>query len=127
MRKNTERDARAGVVNHDEMGERWLLERGFSARLARPVGGHVDAKRYRAATNCAYLKRPSPASTETLALQGGPMCAGEAAEFAAPPDVQDTLRLRTWDEMAKDPQWSGPGLDWYREMMLRHLATARRG
>lgn len=121
----TERDERVGVVNHDEMGERWLLARGFSPRLARLVGGHVDAKRYLTATNAAYLKRLSPASTETLALQGGPMSASEAAAFAASPDVHDMLRLRSWDEMAKDPHWSGPGLNAYREMLLRHVAGAR--
>lgn len=123
--EDTERDERVGVVNHDEIGERWLLARGFSPRLARLVGGHVDAKRYLTATNAGYLQRLSPASTETLALQGGPMSPGEAAAFAASPDLQDMLRLRTWDEMAKDPQWSGPGLEAYREMMLRHLGSAR--
>lgn len=119
--EDSRRDERVGVVNHDEMGERWLLARGFSSRLARLVGGHVDAKRYLTATNTAYQGRLSPASTETLALQGGPMSAAEAADFAALPDYQDMLRLRTWDEMAKDPHWSGPGLESYREMLMRHL------
>jgi gamma-butyrobetaine dioxygenase len=85
----------------------------------------VDAKRYLTATNSAYLKRLSPASTETLALQGGPMSDSEAAAFAALPDHQDLLRLRTWDDMAKDPHWSGPDLESYREMLSRYLSGAR--
>ncbi|MFN7919702.1 MAG: HD domain-containing protein [Bryobacteraceae bacterium] len=120
--KDTVRDSRVGVVNHDEIGERWLLERGFSTRLARLVGGHVDAKRYLTATNPAYFERLSPASRETLALQGGPMDSADAERFATQADMRDMLRLRSWDEMAKDPNWTGPGLETYREMMVRHLA-----
>src|ERR1700678_2535749 len=38
------RDERVGVVNHDDIGRQWLIERGFSERLVTLVGGHVDAK-----------------------------------------------------------------------------------
>ncbi|MEZ5352907.1 MAG: hypothetical protein R2762_09755 [Bryobacteraceae bacterium] len=109
-------------MNHDEAGEQWLLARGFSGRLARLVGGHVDAKRYLTATSAAYMDRLSPASKETLRLQGGPMEPSEAQQFAADPRIADVLRLRIWDEMAKDPRWRGPGLETYREMLIRHLA-----
>jgi putative nucleotidyltransferase with HDIG domain len=67
-----QRDQRVGVINHDELGAVWLPQRGFSRRLARLVAGHVDAKRYLTATNPAYLERLSPASQETLRLQGSP-------------------------------------------------------
>jgi phosphonate degradation associated HDIG domain protein len=118
----TVRDERVGVVNHDETGERWLLDRGFSPRLARLAGGHVDAKRYLTATSPAYLGRLSAASLETLLLQGGPMTPEEAARFASQPELNDILRLRTWDEMAKDPHWRGPGLEAYRGRLILHLA-----
>lgn len=119
--EQTVRDERVGVVNHDEMGAQWLLERGFSQRLALLVGGHVGAKRYLTATNPAYLNQLSPASVETLRLQGGPMSPDEAARFAATPELRDMLRLRAWDELAKDPNWSGPRLEDYRDLMMRHL------
>lgn len=115
------RDETVGVVNHDEMGEEWLFQRGFSARLARLVGGHVDAKRYLTAINSEYFGRLSRASMETLRLQGGPMSGEEIATFAARPDLKDMLRLRVWDELAKDPGWTGPRLPTYRAMMIRHL------
>jgi phosphonate degradation associated HDIG domain protein len=117
------RDERVGVVNHDEVGERWLLARGFSPRVAGLVGGHVDAKRYLTAVNPAYLARLSPASVETLQLQGGPMSEADAAAFAEVPELRDVLRLRSWDEMAKDPAWDGPRLASYRDMITRHLAS----
>ena len=121
--EGTVRDERVGVVNHDEIGQQWLESQGFSKRLAALVGGHVDAKRYLTAVNPAYLARLSPASVETLRLQGGPMDAATAAQFAAVPELRDILRLRSWDEMAKDPDWRGPGLESYRDMLVRHLAT----
>lgn len=122
--EGTIRDERVGVVNHDEIGERWLLDRGFSPRLARLVGGHVDAKRYLTASNESYMDQLSPASRETLRLQGGPMSAAEAGQFAQEPELRDILRLRSWDEMAKDPQWTGLGLATYRDMLIRHLETS---
>ena len=118
----TIRDPRVGVVNHDDIGRDWLLERGFSRRLADLVGGHVDAKRYLTATNEAYMDRLSPASKETLKLQGGPMDKESAEEFGQRPELRDMLRLRSWDEMAKEPEWTGPGLESYRGMLYRHLA-----
>jgi phosphonate degradation associated HDIG domain protein len=115
------RDERVGVVNHDDVGRQWLLDRGFSVRLATLVGGHVDAKRYLTATNASYVDRLTPASQETLRLQGGPMDESSAEAFAREPELRDMLRLRSWDETAKDPHWQGPGLDSYREMLVRHL------
>jgi phosphonate degradation associated HDIG domain protein len=119
--EGTVRDERVGVVNHDEIGRRWLLERGFSQRLSDLVGGHVDAKRYLTATTEGYMDRLTPASRETLRLQGGPMDDADAAAFASSPDMRDMLRLRTWDEMAKDPVAVVPPLESYRDMLLRHL------
>lgn len=115
------RDERVGVINHDEIGAQWLLERGFSRRVAALVGAHVDAKRYLTAVNEHYRERLSPASQETLALQGGPMDTVAATKFAEDADLRDKLRLRTWDELAKDPAWQGPGIESYREMLVRHL------
>jgi phosphonate degradation associated HDIG domain protein len=119
------RHERVGVVNHDEVGRRWLIERGFSERVANLVGGHVDAKRYLTAANASYMDRLTPASQETLHLQGGPMNEAEAEAFAHQPELRDMLRLRSWDEMAKDPAWQGPSLASYREMLVRHLDQAR--
>lgn len=121
----TVRDDRVGVINHDRTGADWLRERGFSERIARLVGGHVDAKRYLTATNTGYAERLSAASKQTLELQGGPMDAEAASDFAAQPDLRDMLRLRTWDELAKDPAWSGPELEEYREPVIRHLSRRR--
>jgi len=110
-----------GVIEHDEIGRNWLLERGFSKRLAALVHGHVDAKRYLTATNPEYASRLSKASLETLRLQGGPMEPDESERFRGDPLFRDMLQLRSWDEAAKVPGLDVPGLESYRDLLLRHM------
>jgi len=110
-----------GVIDHDEAGAQWLRARGFSERLTALVRAHVDAKRYLVATNAGYAARLSPASTETLALQGGPMSPEEAQAFGADPMLKEKLRMRSWDEQAKIPGAAAAPLAEYRAMLLRHL------
>ena len=31
--------------------------------------------------------------------------------------MRDMLRLRSWDESAKDPDWTGPGIESYRPVL----------
>ncbi len=78
-----------GVINHDDLGSLRLAERGFSSRLRTLVLGHVDAKRYLVATNADYAKRLSPASTQTVIHQGGPMSIEEATAFGEVPELKD--------------------------------------
>jgi predicted HD phosphohydrolase len=82
-----------------------------AARFVRPVLGsrvaalvrlHVPAKRYLVATQPDYRDRLSPASRESLATQGGPMDAAEAAVFASRPYALDAAELRRCDDLAKD-------------------------
>jgi len=98
---------------HEEAGYRWLL-RHFGPAVADPVRLHVAAKRYLCATDPAYRERLSPASQKSLALQGGPLTPAEAATFDREPHGRDALRLRAWDDTAKVPGWTVPGLEHYR-------------
>jgi len=56
------------------------------------------------------------------AISGEALADAGATQFAQDPYLRDKLRLRSWDEAAKDPQWQGPGIETYREMLLRHLS-----
>ncbi|QMU70976.1 phosphonate degradation HD-domain oxygenase [Streptacidiphilus sp. P02-A3a] len=105
---------------HSHTGADWLA-RWFGPAVTEPVRLHVAAKRYLCAVEPAYFALLSPASVHTLSVQGGPMTAAEAEEFAAHPYGADAVRLRRWDEAAKDPQAPTPGFEHFRPLLASLL------
>jgi len=108
-----------GVADHESVGATFLRDAGFDDDIAWLVANHVAAKRYLVATRPEYAAKLSEASRATLALQGGPMSPDEIAAFEREPRMKYALRLRAWDEQAKETAWSGPGLDSYRDLLER--------
>lgn len=88
---------------HERLGAHALAPL-FGPDVAQPVALHVQAKRFLVTTQPDYRLALSPDSVRSLALQGGPMRAHEAAAFSALPHARDALRLRVWDDLGKDPQ-----------------------
>lgn len=105
---------------HDQFGGAWLAAR-FPAEVSEPVRLHVAAKRYLCAVEDAYFGRLSTASKNTLARQGGPMSAAEAAEFARHPLLDRAVRLRRWDDRGKAVGAEVAPLPSYREVILEVL------
>jgi phosphonate degradation associated HDIG domain protein len=91
-----------GVVSHERLGADYLRRAGFSERMARLVEYHVQAKRYLTLKEPGYYERLSEASRRTLEYQGGVMTAAEAEAFEQDPLCAVSLRMRQWDEQAKD-------------------------
>ena len=91
-----------GVVSHERLGADYLREAGFSERLARLVEYHVEAKRYLTLREPGYFERLSEASRRTLEYQGGVMSEEEADAFERDPLCAVSLRMRQWDEQAKE-------------------------
>lgn len=91
-----------GVKSHEKIGADYLRERGFSEKMAQLVENHVQAKRFLTFKNPEYYRKLSLASKKTLEYQGGPMTAEEAATFEADPLYALSLKMRAWDELAKD-------------------------
>jgi gamma-butyrobetaine dioxygenase len=111
------RELMAGSDNdHGERGAAWLA-RWFQPAVTEPVRLHVAAKRYLCTAEPGYLAMLSPASVYTLSLQGGPMTAIEAGQFASRPYAADATGVRRWDDAAKDPAADVPGFDWYRPLL----------
>ena len=106
---------------HEELGARWLAER-FGPEVSEPVRLHVAAKRYLCAAEPDYFGKLSSDSVRSLGLQGGPMSAGEADEFRRHPQFGEAVRLRRYDEAAKDPRASTPDFDYF----LRHVPACRK-
>jgi gamma-butyrobetaine dioxygenase len=105
---------------HAESGASWLA-RWFGEEVTEPVRLHVAAKRYLCATEPGYAAVLSPASAYTLRVQGGPMQGAELAEFQANPYSAAAIRVRRWDDAAKDPQAPVPPFDHFAGV-LRALA-----
>ncbi len=98
---------------HEAAGEAWL-HHGFRSEITEPVRLHVAAKRYLCAVDPTYLVKLSPASVQSLALQGGPFTPGEVQEFEANPHAMAAVALRHWDDAAKIADLDVPGLEHYR-------------
>lgn len=89
----------------------------FRPAVLEPIRLHVDAKRYLCATDTAYFHKLSEDSRRSLALQGGVFSAEAAAEFIARPYAADAVRLRLWDDLAKDADMVTPALPYFATLM----------
>ena len=109
-------------TRHEAAGYGWLLAR-FGPAVAEPVRDHVAAKRYLCRVEPAYMTRLSPASIQSLELQGGPFRDDEVSEFESRTHYRQAVMLRRWDDEAKIPGLPAPPLEEYRELLI---ATSRR-
>ncbi len=111
-----------GVADHEKMGADYLLQKGFSEKIAKLVAAHVPAKRYLTYKYPDYYESLSEASKKTLEFQGGVMSNEEAAAFESDELHPLYIQLRKWDELAKLEEVPLPSLDIYRSRMIEHLA-----
>ena len=110
-----------GVMDHEAQGAQYLLDLGFSQKIALLVTSHVIAKRYLVTTSDSYYQRLSPASRQTLAYQGGKMNAEELAAFKAQPYFKEILQVRLCDEKAKQLELKRAPLATYLPLIEQHL------
>ena len=112
-----------GVVSHERLGADYLRSAGFSERVARLVEYHVQAKRYLTLREPGYYERLSEASRRTLEYQGGVMTQTEAEAFEKDPLCAVSLRMRHWDEQAKERHVPVIDLAVLKDKALRLLAA----
>ena len=112
-----------GVVSHERIGADYLRRAGFSERMAKLVEYHVQAKRYLTFSQPDYFARLSQASRRTLGYQGGVMSAEEARAFEQDSLYAVSLRMRHWDEQAKQTQVPVLDLQLLKAMAARLLAA----
>jgi gamma-butyrobetaine dioxygenase len=105
-------------AKHERVGGGWLA-RHFSPAVAEPVKLHVTAKRYLCAVDAAYQARLSPASIQSLALQGGVMDAEAVHRFEQSEFYREAIALRQWDDEAKIVGLTIPPPEDYRAMLTR--------
>lgn len=86
---------------HEQRGAH-LVGELFGEAVTAPIRLHVVAKRFLVTTVPGYSDRLSEDSRRSLALQGGPMNPTEVDAFRKQRHADDALRLRCWDDIAKD-------------------------
>ena len=82
----------------------------FGDDVLTPIQLHVDAKRYLCATRDGYFDALSADSKRSLVLQGGVFAPAQAAAFIAQAHAGDAVRLRLWDDLAKEAGAATPPL-----------------
>ena len=91
----------------------------FDEEVLGAIRLHVDAKRYLCATRSGYFEALSDDSKRSLKLQGGIFDTAQAQAFIAQPGAEGAVRLRIWDDLAKNAGIETPPLSHF-------LARARR-
>jgi phosphonate degradation associated HDIG domain protein len=109
-------------TRHEEAGSLWLA-RYCGPDVTEPARLHVDAKRYLCAHDPVYMASLSPASRQSLERQGGPFNPAEVREFVEQPYAREAVRLRRWDDRAKDPALTVPGLHDYADVLIAASAA----
>ncbi len=91
-----------GMLRHERVGANYLRKRGFSEKIAKLIENHVEAKRYLCFKDPDYYEKLSVASKATLEFQGGKMTQNEAVRFENDPLFILSIKMREWDETAKE-------------------------
>jgi [1-hydroxy-2-(trimethylamino)ethyl]phosphonate dioxygenase len=109
-------------AQHESLGSAWLSQH-FGLDVTEPVRLHVAAKRYLATSEAGYFELLSPASVQSLRLQGGLMSDAECASFAAEPFAADAIRLRRWDDEGKTVGATTPDLAHFERYVAESLRS----
>jgi predicted HD phosphohydrolase len=91
-----------GTEGHEGIGASFLGSLGLPDSVSFLVSQHVAAKRYKCARNPEYYERLSEASKTTLRHQGGPFTEEECVVAEASEWWPHVLRMRAYDEAAKE-------------------------
>jgi len=110
-------------AQHESLGSAWL-SRHFGPEVTEPVRLHVAAKRYLAATERGYYDLLSPASIQSLQLQGGLMSIEERARFATERFAEEAVQLRRWDDEGKRVGAKTPDLAHFERFVKVSLRPA---
>ena len=111
-----------GTVDHENVGAEFLRDLGFSESISFVAQNHVTAKRYLCTRDSEYERGLTEASRTTLMHQGGLLTEEECVVFESHPDFDLALRMRNYDEAAKDPSRLNPSVDKFVDMMERNIA-----
>ena len=112
-----------GVVNHEGFGRRFLEEHGCSERVGKAGRSTCPSQAL------SLLQKPEILRAALRGLKGHACLARrpddetEATTFESSDDFKTILAIRSWDELAKDPDLEVAPLEAYRSRLINHLAA----
>ncbi|MEM9904268.1 MAG: phosphonate degradation HD-domain oxygenase [Cyanobacteria bacterium P01_D01_bin.44] len=107
-----------GIDDRHEYRALGCLASLFGQTVTEPIRLHVEAKRYLCAVDNTYWQSLSPASKQSLELQGGIFTAAAAEAFIQQPYAKEAVTLRRWDDLAKVPDLPTPPLADFQEILV---------
>jgi len=114
-----------GTVRHETIGADYIRSKGFPEKIAKLIENHVQAKRYLTFKHPEYYQSLSEASRITLKFQGGVMTANEALKFENDPLFEISIRMRIWDDRAKETDVPLPDMQVLKSKVLDVLTRNR--
>jgi predicted HD phosphohydrolase len=100
---------------HEAIGANYL-NNFFHLKIIEPILLHVDAKKY-LARDKKYFNNLSDASKISLKLQGGIMNDDDAKQFEQKKNYKNSIKLRRFDEGAKQKNIKIKKIEDYRELL----------
>ncbi|MEM1172396.1 MAG: phosphonate degradation HD-domain oxygenase [Cyanobacteria bacterium P01_H01_bin.35] len=116
--------AKKSINDHHEYRSIEYLKHLFGEAVTEPIRLHVEAKRYLCATKPNYFATLSPASQQSLELQGGAFSSDAAAEFIQQPYAEDAVQLRIWDDQAKIVGMKTPNLEHFNRIIYETILVS---
>ena len=104
---------------HEDVGYDFL-EKYFLADVLGPIKYHVKAKKYLAREK-KYYELLSEASKVSLKLQGGVMSNEEAKKFESNKFFENSIKLRKFDEIAKESGLKIKSINDYKNLLTSKL------
>jgi 2-amino-1-hydroxyethylphosphonate dioxygenase (glycine-forming) len=118
---NIEQTEKYGNKEHEKIGAEYLRNMGIPYPIPELVYNHVKVKRYLTYKYPNYHSTLTNASKQTLLDQGGPMSLEEATEFENDPLFEASLKIRKFDDLAKDPSIQIKPIEYYRSLCYSYL------
>lgn len=119
--ENDEDVAENGFDDRHEIAGSAALRVLFDEAVCAPIALHVAAKRYLCFKDTLYRSTLSDASRRSLALQGGPYDAVQAAAFERNPYWREAVTLRRFDDTGKSKEPSDRSFREFVPMMRKML------
>ena len=104
---------------HEDVGYEFL-EKYFLEDVLGPIKYHVKAKKYLAREK-KYYELLSEASKVSLKLQGGVMSNEEAKKFETNKFFENSIKLRKFDEIAKESGLKIKSINDYKNLLTSKL------